>query len=314
MEVAIESRLVELGRELGPQQRVMRNVRLGPFTTFKIGGPADLFCIARSSAELARAVRLARAYDVPYLVLGTGANILVGDGGYRGLVIKNEARSVELLADGGVRVESGAGMADLINTTAEQGLSGLEHFAGIPSSVGGALWQNLHFLAPDRQRTVYIAECLVGARILDEDGAMQDVSTDYFQFGYDDSVLHHRKEVALSALFNLRPSSRQAIERVVAANLQWRRERHPDLASFPSAGSIFKKIEGVGAGRLIDQCGLKGLIVGAAQVSPRHANFIVNLGGASCRDVLSIVRLCQERVRSRFGLDLHMEVGVVGAI
>lgn len=281
-------------------------------TTFRIGGPADLFLVVRSTSQLANAIRLARAYGVPYRVLGTGANILVGDGGIRGLVIKNEAREIELLPDRRIRAGSGATVAELIEFTRLRGLSGLEHFAGIPSSVGGALWQNLHFLSPDRTETVFISEILAGAAVLTAEGDEREVEVDYFRFGYDDSVLHHRDDVVLDATFRVEPCPSEAIAVVIERNLAWRRERHPNLDSFPSAGSIFKKIEGVGAGRLIDQCGLKGLILGGAQISPRHANFIVNLGGASARHVMGLVTLCQERVRERFGVTLEMEVGRVG--
>ena len=296
-----------LGRE-----RTKRAEPLARYTTFKIGGPADLFYVATTPRELAEAVLAAGAFGVPYFLLGTGANILIGDRGIRGLVIKNDARQITLREGNEVQAASGGTIARLIEITKQQGLSGLEHFAGIPSSVGGALWQNLHFLAPERTHTVYIAEWLVGATILTEDGTVQEVPVEYFQFGYDDSVLHHRRDVVLSATFRLVPREVALIQRVVDANLQWRRERHPDLRAFPSAGSIFKKIEGAGAGRLIDRCGLKGLIVGGAQVSPRHANFIVNLGGATARDVLAIVSLCRERVGERFGLTLEMEVGRIG--
>lgn len=296
-----------LGRE-----RTKRDEPLARCTTFKIGGPADLFYVATTVDELARAVLAARTHRLPYFVLGTGANVLIGDRGIRGLVIKNDARQIALLPGNQVRAASGGSVARLIAFAKEHALSGLEHFAGIPSSVGGALWQNLHFLAPERTHTVYIAECLAGATILAEDGTIGDVPPEYFQFGYDDSILHHRQDVVLSATLCLVPREVALIQQVIDANLRWRRERHPDLHSFPNAGSIFKKIEGAGAGRLIDQCGLKGLIIGGAQVSPRHANFIVNLGGATARDVLALVALCQARVRERFGLTLEMEIGRVG--
>jgi UDP-N-acetylmuramate dehydrogenase len=188
----------------------------------------------------------------------------------------------------------------------------LEHFSGIPSTVGGALWQNLHFLSPGRDRTVFLEEYLQSAQILTESGVIDEVGVDHFRFGYDDSILQRCQEVVVSANFRVNPAKETDIAGVIDANLAWRRERHPDPSAFPSAGSIFKKLKGAGAGRLIDQCGLKGRIFGGAQISPRHANFIVNLGEATSRDVLNLVEQCQSAVRARFEVALEMEVARVG--
>ena len=306
-----QAALRELAAELG-SHRVRFGEPLAPYTTFKIGGPADLFYRAESLKDLERAVRLARSFGVPYFVLGLGANILVGDRGIRGLVIKNDASKVKFHDGDSVVAESGAIMSDLIQRCLELELSGLEHFVGIPSTVGGALWQNLHFLSPDRTRTVYIEEALESALILSERGNVEEVGKDYFQFGYDDSILHHRRDVVLSARFRLKRGSRYAIRDVVERNLAWRRAKHPDLEQFPSAGSVFRKLEGLGAGRLIEQCGLKGMTIGRAQVSEKHANFIVNLGGATARDVVDLIHLCKARVRERFGVELVEEIRLVG--
>ncbi len=214
-------------------------------------------------------------------------------------------------------VRAGAGVAtfpDLIDRTVAEGLGGLHHFVGIPSTVGGALWQNLHFLspAPERERTVFIQEILEGADILTEEGERRAVSADYFEFGYDESVLHHRADVVLSATFRLQPTPLEELRRVMRENLEWRDERHPDLWLYPCAGSIFKKIEGIGAGRLIDECGLKGQVHGGAGIFHKHANIIVNLGGATARDVMWLIDLARETVESRTGRELVPEISFVG--
>jgi UDP-N-acetylmuramate dehydrogenase len=290
---------------------LQRNVLLAPLTTYRIGGPADWFVAVQTADELAAAVLAARQSELPYFLLGTGANILIGDLGFRGLVIHNHARHTTF--DGSLLVaESGAVIADLIQLTADVGLSGLEHFAGIPSSVGGAIWQNLHFLAPDRIRTLFIEEVVGSAEILDERGERHTVDRDFFQFGYDDSILHHREIVVLSVSFQLHESSTDAIRHQAQENLAWRAERQPPVEQFPSCGSVFKKIEGVGAGRLIDQAGLKGHQIGGAQISPRHANFIVNQGGATAHDVLTLAELAQTEVLRQTGYQLQMEIRLVG--
>jgi UDP-N-acetylmuramate dehydrogenase len=297
--------------------RLERDVVLAPYTTFKIGGPADLLYRARTAEELAEAVLAARELEVPFFLLGLGANILVGDGGYRGLVIRNEARGIEFLDDVRVRAGSGAKVyIDLIHATVSRGLGGLHHYVGIPSTVGGAVWQNLHFLSPppERERTMFIEEVVEGATILSEEGEVRRVDRDYFQFGYDFSVLHVRRDVVLDVTFRLDPAPEAELREVIRENLQWRDDRHPDLWLYPSAGSIFQKLEGIGAGRLVDQVGLKGHVhpSGRAQIFHRHANIMVNLGGAKASDIRELIDLAQSTVRRELGHELKTEIGMIG--
>lgn len=294
--------------------RLSRDVALAPYTTFKIGGPADLFYRAHDADDLARAVLAARETGVPVFVLGLGANILVGDRGFRGLVVRNEARGVTWHADGRVRAESGAVVADLIKDAVARGWSGLEHYVGIPSTVGGAVWQNLHFLspAPARERTMLIEEIVVSADLLTAENARRTVDRAYLQFAYDFSVLHVRADIALAVTFQLAPGDPAVMHRILQENLSWRGGKHPWLEYHPSIGSIFKKIEGVGAGRLIDQVGLKGHRMGGAQISHIHANIFVNLGGATASDVLSLIRLAQAKVLEGTGYRIETEIGLVG--
>ena len=299
---------------LGPD-RVRRGKILAPYTTFKIGGPADLFYEPRTAEELARAILAAREHGVPFFLLGMGANILIGDRGFRGLVIHNTARHMKILPEGKVWAESGAVVyPDLIELAVSHGLSGLEHYVGIPSTVGGALWQNLHFLAPApaRERTMFIEEVTHSAEILTEEGERRTVGVDYFEFGYDDSILHHRRDVVLAATFQLQPDDPVRMRRVMEENLQWRRERHPPLDTEPSAGSIFMKIAGIGAGRLIDECGLKGTRIGGAMVTPRHANILINTDDATAADVRALIAHIQEVVEQRTGHRLEPEIGFIG--
>lgn len=303
-----------LEARLGPGS-IETHVPLAPFTTFQIGGPADLFFRAESSEALAKAILAGRELAIPTFLLGKGANILVADAGFRGLVIRNQVGGIEFLE--GDRVRAGAGVEvypSLIEATVERGLGGLHHFVGIPSTVGGALWQNLHFLspAPERARTVFIEEVVESAQILSEEGRLEEVGRDYFNFGYDFSILHDREDTVLTATFRLDPQKKERLRRVMAENLSWRAERHPDLRQFPSAGSVFKKVEGIGAGRLIDECGLKGATHGGAQIFLRHANIIVNLGGASAADVLFLIRQARDTVLKETGHELVPEIGMIG--
>ncbi len=294
--------------------RVKKDEKLAPYTTFRIGGPADVFYSTGSADDLAEAVSAARALDVPYFVLGLGANILVGDKGFRGLVIRNVANRFAFDDNGKLWVESGAIIGEIIPEAVERGWSGLEHYVGIPSTVGGAVWQNLHFLEPepDRKRTMFIADVFASADLLTREGIRRIVDKEYMQFGYDTSVLHHGGDIALSVTFQLEKGDTAAMHRIMQENLSWRGARHPWLQFHPSAGSIFKKIEGVGAGRLVDQCGLKGHRHGDAQISHIHANIMVNLGNAKAKDVRELITLAQEAVREKFGYQLQPEIGFIG--
>lgn len=294
--------------------RIQEGVQLAPFTTFNVGGPADLFVEARTTDELVGTILSARNTDVPYFLLGMGANILVGDLGFRGLVIRNCADAMEVdTKQQTLKAESGAiCYPDAIELAVSNGLSGLEHYVGIPSTVGGALWQNLHFLSPDRSRTMFIEEVLLEAELLTEEGEVVTVGADYFNFGYDYSILHDRDDIVLSATFQLERADENHMRTIMQSNLDWRKERHPPLDTEPSAGSIFKKIDGVGAGRLIDWSGLKGTRIGGAEVTQRHANILINAGNATARDMRTLIGHIQRVVEEKQGYRLHSEIAFVG--
>lgn len=309
-----EESLLELDERLG-SGRMEVDAPLAPLTTFQIGGPADRLFHARTADDLAESILAARDLGIPHFLLGKGANVLVGDRGFRGVVIRCEVGGTEFLDDG--RVRTGAGVEthpDLIEATVSRGLGGLHHFVGIPSTVGGAMWQNLHFLspAPERARTIFLEEVVESAEILSEEGERQTVDREYFKFGYDYSILHDRADVVLSVDFRLTPAPVEELRRVMAENLVWRKGRHPDLNTLASAGSIFQKIEGIGAGRLIDQCGLKGQTHGGAQIFTKHANIVVNRGGATAADVRALIDLAQTRVADELGHELVVEITFVG--
>lgn len=288
-------------------------VPLAPLTTFLIGGPADLFVRASTARQLAAAVSAARELEIPYFLLGRGANVLVSDAGFRGLVVQSAVDGIRFVDP--VRVEAGAGVHtfhDLIEATVSRGLGGLHHYVGIPSTVGGALWQNLHFLSPSRARTVFIEEIVESASLLTEEGTLTTVGVEYFEFGYDESILHHRDDTVLTATFRLEPAPEAELRRVMRENLAWRDDRHPDLSLYPCVGSVFQKVEGIGAGRLIDECGLKGYVKGRAGIFHKHANIIVNFGGASACEICHLIELAAAAVRRETGYELVPEITFVG--
>ena len=287
------------------------DVLLAPYTTYKIGGKADYFFTAYNKDDLVKAINQSKEKGASFFVLGSGANILVGDGGFRGLVIHNKAQNFRF--DNSLLItESGSTISDLIDSSLEKGLSGLEHFAGIPSTVGGAIRKNLHFLSPDRASTVFI-ESIVKWGLVLEGVIEKKVEKDYFEFGYDDSILHHNKDIfVLEICFELENKNPELIKAQISANLNWRNQKQPQLREFPSCGSVFKKIEGIGAGRLIENCGLKGKQIGGAVISKKHANYIVNTGNATAKDVYELVMLIQEAVLKETGFRLEPEIGFIG--
>lgn len=289
-----------------------RNKPLAPFTTYQIGGPADLFVEVYTIDELTHALLAARRKDIPFFLLGCGANILVTDKGFRGLIIRNLANKVTFLDNGRVLAESGATVAHLIEQCMNRELSGLEHFIGIPSTVGGALWQNLHFLSADRQRTLFIEEIVLSSHILTEEGQHRTVQVDYFQFGYDQSILQKHQDAVLDVTFQLSAKRKDEIQIVMDENKAWRNAKQPQLSEYPSCGSVFKKIKGIGAGRLIEQAGLKGARIGNAEVSKKHANFIVNTGNARAADILQLIKYVQEAVKRKLGYTLETEITIIG--
>lgn len=297
------------------EKKIERNISLKPFTTYQLGGPADFFIRATSQNELVESIRYATEKGITYFVLGTGANILFGDKGFRGLVIKNETRNFRIEHWGSVIcliTESGALVSDIVDATVKKNYSGFEHFAGIPSTVGGALWQNLHFLSPDRTRTVFIEEIFAhGYAYSKSEDKIKFISKKEMEFGYDISILHNTDLIMLEATFILKENT-SSVMKTRNENLAWRNEKHPPYQSQFSCGSVFKKIDNVGAGRLIEQYGLKGFSYGGAMVSKQHANFITHTGNATASDVKNLIEIIQQAIFEKTGNRLETEIGFIG--
>jgi UDP-N-acetylmuramate dehydrogenase len=315
---------------------IQKNSYLSNFTTYKIGGSADLFISTRSRNELKEAVLYALDHNVPYFVLGVGANILVSDKGFRGLVIRNLYNDVhmdsyptkeirdpnthELIETKEVhflRAGSGAMIDRIIHYTRNRDFSGFEHFAGIPSTVGGSLWQNLHFLNPERDKTLFISDIVHHAHSINTKTGNENFLFQHdFKFGYDTSILHEGNHIILDAVFSLEKSNFHDIGTRMCANLEWRKERHPPVDLLPSCGSVFKKTmyqgEMIAAAKLIDQAGLKGYSKNDAMISNKHPNFITNHGSAKAEDVIHIIRHIRKVVFDKFGVLLEPEIQFVG--
>lgn len=289
------------------RSRLLLNEPLAAHTTFRIGGPADFFAVAQTLDELIELVRRARQHQIPFFVLGNGSNILVRDGGFRGLVIENHCRDFSLAVEAEravLRVESGAVLPGLANQLARQGWAGLEWGIGVPGTIGGAVVGNAG------AHGARIADNLIRVTILDADSVIRELPKSELAFAYRASRFKHaRDEIVLRAEFELTRDDPRAC---IARMQQYTEHRRRTQPTEPSVGSIFKNPPNDFAGRLIDAAGLKGTRVGGVEVSSVHANFFVNRGGATADDVLRLIELVRERVRAMFGVELELEIQVIG--
>jgi UDP-N-acetylmuramate dehydrogenase len=287
---------------------------LAPLTTFKVGGPADWLIDAAGADDVRRALSTAGRLGLPVTLLGGGSNVLVADAGIRGIVVRVHGGHVRQIAPGLVRADAGVTINGLVRWTINHGLAGLEAWAGTPGTVGGAIHGNAHFQGRN------IGELVERVIVAGPDGAVHDLRAAEMEFGYDTSRLQRTEEKALSADFRVGAGDPAALRAVARASLAYRKRTQP--LETPSAGCIFQNPnpasdrlpDGVpaSAGALVDRAGLKGAREGQAQVSTTHANFIVNQGGASARDIRRLIERCKQAVRERFGVELREEIVYLG--
>jgi len=295
--------------------RVRCDVSLAPFTTFKVGGPADLFIETSSPEEIVDALKIAHASKTPVTLLGGGSNVLIADGGVRGLVIRPRGGAIAPIGDHLARVDAAMTINGLVRWTINRGYAGLEAWAGTPGTIGGAIFGNAHW------KKVNIGEMVESVRLARLDGTLLQAPADRMEFSYDYSRLKHTGEIVLWAAVRVSPGADPAALRAVAReSLAFRKQTQP-LES-PSAGCIFmnpdpardKMPEGIppSAGALVDRAGLKGAAAGGARVSPTHANFIINEGNATAAEIKSLVERCRTAVKEQFGVALRNEIMCLG--
>jgi UDP-N-acetylmuramate dehydrogenase len=292
-------------------ERVRSDVPLAPFTTFRVGGPADVLLEPRTAQELIDAVRIARARQAPVRVIGGGSNLLVSDQGVRGLLLRPRGGEVNLVGGDLARADAAVTINGLVRWTINRGLAGLEAWAGTPGTVGGAIYGNAHW------RKTNIGDLVESVRLVKPDGTLLQVPADRMEFGYDDSRLKRTDEVLVWAAFRVQPGADPEQLRATARESLAFRKRTQPLES-PSAGCIFMNPdpsrdtmpEGIppSAGALVDRAGLKGAVEGAAQVSTTHANFIINTGSATAADIARLVDRCAAAVADQFGVTLREEI------
>jgi UDP-N-acetylmuramate dehydrogenase len=278
------------------------NLPLKTFTSFNIGGPADVFVMPADEEDVSRILRQAHWVGIPVFVLG-GTNVLIQDRGIRGIVVGlSRLKTVRVEAGHVLYAEAGVGMPTLIKQAITRGLSGLEWAAGIPGTVGGCVVMNAG------TRLGEMKDALSGVRMAFPDGSLRDLGQADIGFEYRRALLPDG--IVVGARLQLKPAPKGEIERVVKDYLRYRKDTQP--LTEPNAGCVFKNPGPQTAGQLVEAAGLKGEKVGGAEVSTKHANFIVNTGRASASDVLALIRLVQDRVKATSGVELQLELKVVG--
>lgn len=292
-------------KKAAPELELRREEPMSGHTSFRVGGPAALLALPRSVGEVRACMRVAHDHGVEPFFLGNGSNLLVADGGCDRFLIKlagelNQVREAdgELVAGGAVL------LSRLANAALDRGLTGLEFASGIPGSVGGAVTMNAGAYGGE------IAQVLSWVKTMDLTGCVETVPAADCDLSYRHSAFSNGKRLILEAGFRLEQGDRETIRSVMADLAARRKEKQP--LEYPSAGSTFKRPEGHFAAALIDQCGLKGLTVGGAQVSEKHAGFVINKGGATCADILALVEQIRSLVWDRTGVKLELEIKTLG--
>ena len=295
--------------EAAGADHILKDEPMSAHTTFRIGGPADYFVVPEDAASLGRGVALCRAEGVDYFITGNGSNLLVGDGGYRGVVfhichtmddVAYEEKGTELL------VEAGAGvmLSGLARQVSSKGYTGFEYATGIPGTLGGGVTMNAGAYGGE------ISDNLLWAELMDETGAVLRLERDRLKLSYRHSVMMEQPLVVLRAGFSFTKGDAMAITEKVAELSRSRKEKQP--LEYPSAGSTFKRPEGYFAGKLIQDCGLKGFRVGDAMVSEKHSGFVINVGHATAADVMTLIRHVQQEVDRQFCVRIEPEVRMIG--
>lgn len=295
----------KLFAKITSEENISRNEPMSAHTTIKAGGPADIFATPADADEAGEMIRSCAENGFPYFVIGRGSNVIVTDAGIRGVVINTTEKMKRIDVKGTlIEAEAGALLSKISNIALEYSLSGFEFASGIPGSAGGAVTMNAG--AYGRQ----MEDVVLNSTVLDSRGDIRIIQNEEHGFANRDSIFQKSGWTVLKTVFKLKKDDREAIKAKMDELNQNRKEKQP--LEMPSAGSVFKRPVGSYAGKLIEECGLKGYSIGGAQVSERHAGFIVNKGGATASDIIGLIEFIQKKVFKKTGVWLEPEVKIIG--
>ncbi len=288
-----------------PEERILFHENMKDYTTFRVGGEAECLILVQREEELAKLIYYLNQIEQDYFILGNGSNLLVGDKGYQGVVLKLNGPMEQITVEGTrVIAKAGALLSRVAVTAREHGLTGLEFAAGIPGSIGGGVVMNAGAYEGEMKQVVE------AVRVMDSAGQVTTLDNDTMEFGYRTSIIRNRPYIVLEVVLGLAPGNREQIAARMEELMQLRKSKQP--LEYPSAGSTFKRPEGHYAGKLIMDAGLRGFRIGGAQVSEKHCGFVINAGHATAADIREVIEEVQERVKEKFHVALEPEVVFLG--
>ena len=288
-----------------PRERILFHEPMSKYTTFRVGGEAECILVVQNEDELARLIPYLNRIEQEYFILGNGSNLLVGDKGYRGMVVKFGEEMEQIQVEGTrMTVKAGALLSKAAMTAKQHSLIGLEFAAGIPGSIGGGIVMNAGAYEGEMKQVVE------SVRVMDRDGQILTLDNDTMEFGYRTSIIKNRPFIVVEVVLQLAVGDQEKIAAKMEELAVLRRSKQP--LEYASAGSTFKRPEGYYAGKLIMDAGMRGYRIGGAQVSDKHCGFIVNTGKATAADIKEVIEEVQERVKERFHVMLEPEIVFLG--
>lgn len=278
--------------------------KLSEYVNFKVGGPADILLIPNSKEQVIKSIKICKENNIPFYLIGNGSNILVRDGGFRGVILS--LKNVKNIYVDGEKIEAECGvmLKEVSDKAIENSLTGFEFACGIPGTIGGAVFMNAG--AYDGE----ISKVIESAEVIDENCNIIRLSREELDFGYRSSLVMKKGYTVLSAVFKLEKGQVKTIKELIEDLTNKRESKQP--LEYPSAGSTFKRPTGYFAGKLIQDAGLKGYSIGGAAVSEKHSGFVINKGNATAKDITDLIKHIQDEVKKQFGVDLHPEVRIIG--
>jgi UDP-N-acetylmuramate dehydrogenase len=285
---------------------VKKDITLAPYTTFKIGGPARFFAIAKSKKELVCLIKIASKYNIPYVILGSGANTLISDNGYNGLVIVAKNNNIDIEEE---KITAGAGVSlgQLVTTAVKNGLTGIECWAGIPGTVGGSIYGNMGI---PQIKNAEMSDFIVSVTVI-KNGNIKEIKNTECEFGYRTSAFKKTDDIIIEATLKLN-KSRNVKESLEKMRAYQKKKILEQPLQVPSSGCMFKNPKGKSVGKLVDDLGLKGVKCGGAEISKVHGNFILNTNNAKAEDVKALMDKVKRAIKKEYGLDVEEEVNLIG--
>lgn len=296
--------LKNLFSDIYSKDEVKINALMKEHINFEVGGPADILLIPSKVEQIIESIKICKENNIPYFVMGNGSNLLVKDGGIRGVVIKLTALTNLEVNETEIKADCGVMLKELSDKALENSLTGLEFACGIPGSVGGAVFMNAGAYNGE------IKNVIKEAQVITSSGEIVTLSKDELELGYRTSKVMRDNSIVINATFKLEKGNKEEIKETIDDLTQKREEKQP--LEYPSAGSTFKRPEGYFAGKLIQDSGLKGYSIGGAAVSSKHSGFVINKDNATAKDILDLIAYIQAEVKKQFGVELHTEVRIIG--